>query len=65
MAVQQNQNNNSETIFTPSEKESIEWVIHAASMKMNEVMENPDSDKLRLETIKNDMLNILVKVLDN
>lgn len=65
MSFNQYPNNNSEKIFTPSEKESIEWVIHAASMKMKEIMENPESDKFRLETIKKDIGSILIKVLDN
>ena len=65
MSFNQYPNNNSEKIFTTSEKESIEWIIHAASMKMKEVMENPESNKFRLETIKKDMGNILIKVLDN
>ena len=65
MSFNQYPNNNSEKIFTPSEKESIEWIIHVASMKMKEVMENPESNKLRLETIKKDMGSILIKVLDN
>ena len=65
MSFNQYPNNNSEKIFTPSEKESIEWIIHAASMKMKEIMENPESDKFRLETIKKDIRSILIKVLDN
>lgn len=65
MSFNQYPNNNSEKIFTPSEKESIEWIIHVASMKMKEVMENPESNKFRLETIKKDMESILIKVLDN
>lgn len=65
MSFNQYPNNNSEKIFTPSEKESIEWIIHVASMKMKEVMENPESNKFRLETIKKDMKSILIKVLDN
>ena len=65
MSFNQYPNNNSEKIFTPSEKESIEWIIHAASMKMKEIMENPESDKFRLETIKKDIGSILIKVLDN
>lgn len=65
MSFNQYPNNNSEKIFTPSEKKSIEWIIHVASMKMKEVMENPESDKFRLEKIKKDMGNILIKVLDN
>lgn len=65
MSFNQYPNNNSEKIFTPSEKESIEWIIHIASMKMKEVMENPESNKFRLETIKKDMGSILIKVLDN
>ncbi len=65
MSFNQYPNNNSEKIFTPSEKESIEWIIHAASMKMKEVIENPESNKFRLETIKKDMGSILIKVLDN
>jgi len=65
MSFNQYPNNNSEKIFTPSEKESIEWIIHVASMKMKEVMENPESNKFRLETIKKDMGSILIKVLDN
>jgi len=64
MSFNQYPNNNSEKIFTPSEKESIEWIIHAASMKMKELMENPESDKFRLETIKKDMGSILIKILD-
>lgn len=65
MSFNQYPNNNSEKIFTPSEKESIEWIIHVASMKIKEVMENPESNKFRLETIKKDMGSILIKVLDN
>lgn len=65
MSFNQYPNNNSEKIFTPSEKESIEWIIHVASMKMKEVMDNPESNKFRLETIKKDMGSILIKVLDN
>lgn len=65
MSFNQYPNNNSEKIFTLSEKESIEWIIHVASMKMKEVMENPESNKFRLETIKKDMESILIKVLDN
>jgi hypothetical protein len=65
MSFNQYPNNNSEKIFTPSEKESIEWIIHVASMKMKEVMKNPESNKFRLETIKKDMGSILIKVLDN
>ena len=64
MSINQYPNNNSEKIFTPSEKESIEWIINAANFKMREIMELPDSDKQRLETIKKDMTSILIKVLD-
>ena len=64
MSFNQIQNTNSEKIFTKSEKESIEWIINAANFKMREIMELPDSDKNRLETIKKDMTSILIKVLD-
>ena len=64
MSFNQYPNNNSEKIFTPSEKESIEWIINAANCKMREIMELPDSDKQRLEKIKKDMTSILIKVLD-
>lgn len=64
MSFNQIQNTNSEKIFTKSEKESIEWIINAANFKMREIMELPDSDKHRLETIKKDMTSILIKVLD-
>lgn len=64
MSFNQIQNQNSEKIFTKSEKESIEWIINAANFKMREIMVLPDSDKQRLETIKKDMTSILIKVLD-
>lgn len=64
MSFNQYPNNNSEKIFTKSEKESIEWIINAANFKMREIMALPDSNKQRLETIKKDMTSILIKVLD-
>ena len=64
MSFNQYPKNNSKKIFTPSEKESIEWIINAANFKMREIMELPDSNKQRLETIKKDMTSILIKVLD-
>ena len=55
----------SKNLFTPSEKETMEWISLAATMKIKEIQQLPDSDKNKLETIKKDLPNILEKVLAN
>ena len=52
-------------VFTPSEKETMEWLSLVATMKIKEIQQLPNSDKNKLETIKKDLLNILEKVLEN
>lgn len=65
MSFNQIQNQTSEKIFTKSEKESFEWVALVAELKLKELMNNPDSDNVRLATIKSDLNSILTKILDN
>ena len=65
MPYNQIPNQTSEKIFTKSEKESAEWFVLAAKLKLKELMNNPDSDKVRLATIKSDLNSILTKILDN
>lgn len=65
MPFNQIQNQTSEKIFTKSEKESAEWLALAAELKLKELMNNPDSDKLRLATIESDVKSIFMKILDN
>lgn len=65
MSFNQIQNQTSEKLFTKSEKESAEWLMLAAELKLKELMNNPDSDKLRLATIQSDVKSILMKILNN
>ena len=65
MSFNQIQNQTSEKIFTKSEKESFEWVALVAELKLKELINNPDSDKVHLATIKSDLNSILIKILDN
>jgi hypothetical protein len=65
MSFNQIQNQTSEKIFTKSEKESAEWLMLAAELKLKELMNNPDSDKLRLATIQSDVKSIFMKILNN
>lgn len=65
MSFNQIQNQTSEKIFTKSEKESFEWIALVAELKLKELMNNPDSDKVRLATIKSDLNSILTKILNN
>ena len=65
MSFNQIQNQNSEKIFTKSEKESAQWLVLAAELKLKELIDNPDSDKLRLATIQSDVKSIFMKILNN
>lgn len=65
MSFNQIQNQTSEKLFTKSEKESAEWLMLAAELKLKELMNNPDSDKLRLATIQSDVKSIFMKILNN
>lgn len=65
MSFNQIKNQTSEKIFTKSEKESSEWIALVAELKLKELINNPDSDKVRLATIKSDLISILTKILDN
>lgn len=65
MPYNQIPNQTSEKIFTKSEKESAEWFVLAAKLKLKELMNNPDSDKLRLATIQSDVKSIFMKILNN
>lgn len=65
MSFNQIQNQKSETIFTKSEKESAEWITMVAELKLKELIDNPDSDKIRLATIKSDLSSIFTKILNN
>ena len=65
MSLNQIQNATSEKLFTKSEKESAEWLILAAELKLKELMNNPDSDKLRLAKIQSDVKSIFMKILNN
>ena len=65
MSYNQIQNQSSDKIFTKSEKESFEWVALVAELKLKELMNNPDSDKLRLATIQSDVKSIFMKILNN
>ena len=50
-------------LFTASERQTMEWLALVASLKIKELVDNPDSHKLTLYTRKEDVLNILAKVL--
>ena len=65
MSFNQIQNQTSEKLFTKSEKESAEWLVLAAELKLKELMNNPESDKLRLATIQSDVKSIFMKILNN
>ena len=65
MSIKPNQPDTSKNLFTPSEKETMEWLSLVATMKIKEIQQLPDSDKNKLETIKKDLPNILEKVLAN
>ena len=65
MLIKPYQPNTSKNLFTPSEKETMEWLSLVATMKIKEIQQLPDSDKNKLETIKKDLPNILEKVLAN
>lgn len=65
MLIKPYQPNTSKNLFTPSEKETMEWLSLVATMKIKEIQQLPDSDKNKLETIKKDPPNILEKVLAN
>ena len=65
MSFNQIQNQTSEKIFTKSEKESAQWLVLAAELKLKELIDNPDSDKLRLATIQSDVKSIFMKILNN
>lgn len=65
MSFNQIQNQTSEKLFTKSEKESAEWLVLVAELKLKEVMNNPDSDKLRFATIQSDVKSIFMKILNN
>ena len=65
MSIKPYQLGTSKNLFTPSEKETMEWLSLVATMKIKEIQQLPDSDKNKLETIKKDLPNILEKVLAN
>ena len=65
MSIKPYQPDTSKNLFTPSEKETMEWLSLVTSMKIKEIQQLPDSDKNKLETIKKDLPNILEKVLAN
>lgn len=50
-------------LFTASERQTMEWLALVASFKIKELEGNPDSHELTLYTHKENVLNILAKVL--
>ena len=54
-----------QTLFTTSERETMEWLALVAELKIKELENNPNSDKLTLYKHKENMLNIFTKVLEH
>lgn len=55
-----------EKIFTKDEVETVEWMILVAGLKIKELQENADSEKLiLLEKHKNNLFSILEKSRKN
>lgn len=55
-----------EKIFTKEEVETVEWMVLSASLKIKELQENADPEKLiLLEKHKNNLFPILEKVRKN
>lgn len=55
-----------EKIFTKDEVETVEWMVLVAELKIKELQENADTEKLiLLEKHKNNLFPILEKVIRN
>jgi hypothetical protein len=55
-----------EKIFTKDEVETVEWMVLVAELKIKELQENADTEKLiLLEKHKNNLSPILEKVIRN
>ena len=53
-------------IFTEDEVETVEWMVLASSLKIKELQENADPEKLiLLEKHKNNLFSILEKARKN
>ena len=58
-------NKQEQTLFTTSERETMEWLALVAEFKIKELENDPDSHKQTLYKHKENVLNIFTKALQH